>query len=295
MNAPHQQTASSPASESLLDGFISALTARNASPRTIQAYKHDITLFICREHIDLQFDLLTQVDERVVRQFFESLLNAGSKLSTLKRMLSSLREFFVHLKDSGKINQNPCASMSIKSLHGRSLSLNDILRIFSYVRKQQETPLLNIALRYSRDESVLLFMLLLGVRQYLIPSLTIDALQRKGSGIALVIGEHEVADVPAIVLSRLRIYLSKRSSQSEYLFTDPQSGLPIDTNALRALRKELTHALNIDTSAEVLYQTSLYLRQHDDDLSNLLNLLQQQQVDATSQTRFSRDRILPNA
>lgn len=225
---------SQPSIDSMLDRFENSLYQRKASARTITAYRHDTKKFI--EFCGQDVVALQSPD---VERYIERLAQSGAKVSTVKRTLSAVREFFNFLVDQNEIEQNPAGKVKITPVPQNVLSSEDLISIFHYIAQHQRSNNSSVSLRYRRDELILLLMIFYGVRQYQIPLLKLLAIERKEELFALRVNERLSAKLSAAMLNKLREYLSLRNANCDTIFLDPLEGLPISAAAAHLLAKSL--------------------------------------------------------
>lgn len=97
-----------------IDSFIGYLKAeRNYSAHTLRAYEVDLRSF--KEYIDSMGESLSfvDVDADIVRSWMVALMENGAAASSVNRKLSSLRTFYIYLRNEGVVKWNP-----IHDLHG---------------------------------------------------------------------------------------------------------------------------------------------------------------------------------
>jgi len=93
--------------EALSDRFLDHLRVeRNLSPRTVEAYAHDLK--VMREHLaTVALDDAAAVSQVHVARWFRTLAQNGQKASSQARALSAVRRFFLYLVRSGVLSQSP--------------------------------------------------------------------------------------------------------------------------------------------------------------------------------------------
>jgi len=270
-----------------LDEHIDSLRNRNVSSRTLTAYRSDIIKFLdyFKEHGKCEFSNLQPQD---IESYIRHLAHDGAKFSSIKRSLIVLKEFFDLLLDKGVILSNPTIGVKIGKVHHDILSLNEIISIFQYLHERQVSNNLTLFIRYKRDELILLFMLLYGLRQYQIPTLKLSAIQHTGDSLTLALNDHKSIKLSGNILIKLREYLTKRNSNNDVIFDEPSysgpqfkdgtsqfSSKPITISSIQLLLKELNYALNLKCTPTSIYHTYIYFHNHPEEIRKLFSLLNQ--------------------
>jgi integrase/recombinase XerC len=89
---------------------------RNLSPRTVLAYKSDLTLFLTflERHLDRAADQIapTEIDHHAVRGFRGALSARGQARASSARRLAAIRSFGRYLRREGHIDRDPGAMVS---------------------------------------------------------------------------------------------------------------------------------------------------------------------------------------
>jgi integrase/recombinase XerC len=94
--------------EDLLRTFLRHLAAENASPRTIQAYEHDILAFFGEGGFEVAgIDDLRAITRDDVRRHLAALVRAQRKPRTIGRRLAALRRLFRFCIDRGELEVDP--------------------------------------------------------------------------------------------------------------------------------------------------------------------------------------------
>lgn len=109
---------------SYLDSFIIYLKVeKNASPRTVESYQHDIWRFI--DFMSAEYGMPGEkldpagVDHLLVRRHLGLLQRSGLKRTSIARKMASLRAFFRYLTREEILSVNPLVQVSIPKLEKR--------------------------------------------------------------------------------------------------------------------------------------------------------------------------------
>jgi tyrosine recombinase XerC len=97
--------------ETLLERFLAMLAAeKNRSVYTLRNYASDLRPYFAfldeEEHVDL-----LAADRRNVRSYLAGLMEAKVAPASIARKLSTLRSFYRFLKQTGRVEVNPCEGM----------------------------------------------------------------------------------------------------------------------------------------------------------------------------------------
>ena len=252
--------------DSMLDRFENSLHQRKLSDRTLRAYRHDARMFMeaCGQDV-------AALQPSDIERYIERLAQSGAKFSTVKRMLSAVREFFHFLVDQSEVDQNPAEKVKITPVPQNVLPSKDVVSIFQYIAQQQRSNNTPVSLKYRRDELILHLMIFYGVRQYQIPLLKLSAIERNDELFALRVNERLSVKLSGEMLNKLREYLSLRNSNSDTIFLDPLDGLPIAASVVHSLLRELNYRIAIRCSSSSLYHTFLRLHRHPEERKELLS------------------------
>ncbi len=246
--------------------FIDALNARSLSPRTIIAYKHDIQKFASMHGRDFHFMTATDIG-----RYIEDLTHSGAKLSTVKRSLSAIREFFSFCIDHGSLTQNPAAPLKITSVPADVLAPETVSSLFQYLLEHQQTSNRAVSLRYRRDELILYLMIFCGVRQYQFPLLKLSSISHNGEILTLRITPGLLLELSGPIIPKLRQYLSLRDSNSDTIFLEPLDGTPMSVSAVHSLLQEFNYRLGLRCTSTGLYHTFLHFLHNPQDRTILFS------------------------
>ena len=131
---------------------------RRYSPRTIEAYKQDITIFfefLMKEGVEYN-----DVDLAIIRNFLSSQIDSGVSKRSCKRRLSSLRQFYSYLLKNNKVKDNPfryISSPKVPTKYPEALYKNQLQKIFSATENRTD-------LMASRDLAILKLLYYSGLR-----------------------------------------------------------------------------------------------------------------------------------
>lgn len=260
--------------DQLLVMFLESLQANTASANTVRAYGADIRRFMDftalrgrRELVDLQ--------SSDINLFLRQLTLEDASASTVRRTRAALKKFFRFLFENGAIGANLFEGASLYESFDDRLNLSTILNIVVYCRRRYEAESKGEALRYRRDELIILLMTLYGVRQYHIPTLKLSSMKRADNAIVLTVSEQFSLRLEGIVLQKFHQYLKHRDSKADVIFVEPGTGKPIAAKSLHAMMIELSYAEQEQINPGTLHHTFLHLQRFPDDASQLLHSLTQ--------------------
>jgi integrase/recombinase XerC len=140
--------------QAAIDKFMRYLRyERNASPKTIVAYRDDLAGF---HHFltppgekTLPID---EIDHRIVREFVGALYDRGLKKSSIARKLSTLRSFFKFCIREGIAKQNPARLISTPRLPKRLPGILSAQEMNDFLDSLQAGPPAPAARRRKRSE-----------------------------------------------------------------------------------------------------------------------------------------------
>ena len=252
-----------------LDLFVQSLERRKVSARSVRAYRHDTAGFL--EYLrPVGEAAVAIVQPKNIEAYLATLARAGAKLSTLRRTLSAIREFYGFLVGRKIMAENPAMSVRIAPIPGDIFSPGEIGSIFEYLSRRRTSNNEAVSLRYLRDETILVFMIFHGVRQYQSPLLKLSGIRSHTGHLELRIGDRVSLTLLRHVLVKLQEYLRARNSSSDTMFTEPLDGTAISVECIRSLFQELNYALNRRCSAATIYHTYLHLESDPDAKRDLL-------------------------
>lgn len=176
--------------DELIEGFVRYLRAeRNVSPHTVRNYRSDLTQL--RNFLGAGKGRpehpIQSIDATSVRAFLAFLLDHERKKSSVARKLAALRSFFKFLCQTGKLAENPAATLSTPRLPKtlpRILTEEEMNRFLDRVAHESEVgpPAL------VRDRAILELLYASGLRVSELVGLDVRSM-RMGDGMILVRGK----------------------------------------------------------------------------------------------------------
>lgn len=156
-----------------LQAFLSHLSGRNDSPRTIRAYGSDLTDFI--EFLERRGGARAarpaDVEPLDIRAWLAELSTRGVKRATIARRVSALRSFYDWMRREGIVEDNPAKDVSTPRLERklpRFLDENDVVRL---VESPDDSEFAG-----ARDRAILEMLYATGMRVSELSGLTLDDL-----------------------------------------------------------------------------------------------------------------------
>ena len=258
--------------ETALSGFITYLRRKKMSERTINAYASDVSGFLHHGVKEVAPDIASIVafQTRDLEEYLEGLARSGLTFPSVRRASCALKSFFLFLLDQGMIQSNPAASLTVRQIKSAPHTSDQVISIFRYLTRRQLTGEEADIIRYQRDELVLFLMLFYGVPQCKLCTLRLSTIQSNGKSVSLVISTRSTIQLHLSLLRKLRDYLERRKSPSEYVFLDSFSDKPIHRMTIRQTLNELNCALSITCTPLSLHDTYSYLQQHQEVRESLI-------------------------
>ncbi|MBX2991485.1 MAG: site-specific integrase [Bacteroidetes bacterium] len=260
--------------DQLLVMFLESLQANTASANTVRAYGADIRRFMDftalrgrRELVDLQ--------SSDINLFLRQLTLEDASASTVRRTRAALKKFFRFHLENGTIASNPFEGALLEEALSDRLTLSSIISMALYLQRRSASEGNGGALRYRRDELILLLMLIYGIRQYHVPGLKLSAMKKEGRSVLLAVSEECSLRLEGIVLTKFYHYLRHRDSKSDIIFVEPDTGKPVAARTLHSLMIELSYAVRVQVNPRTLHHTFLHLHRDPGDASQLLHNLAQ--------------------
>jgi len=234
------------------------------SQRTINAYASDICGFLQVTGRGTMPDVgsLVAVHTKDLEDYLQGLARSGLNYASVRRASCALKNFFLFLLDQGVVSGNPAALVSVRPTKQSRHSPDQILSIFSYLARRQSSGEDADIVRYQRDELILLLMTFYGVPQYRLCQLKLSAIEATRKSVSLVFSTKSTIQLHLTVLRKLRNYLERRKSNSEFIFLESFSEEPIHRRTIRHALNELNAALHLNCTPNSLRDTCTYLQQH---------------------------------
>ena len=258
--------------DTALSGFITYLKRKKMSDRTITAYASDVSAFLHRNVKEAAPDVASIVafQTKDLEGYLEGLARSGLTFPSVRRASCALKSFFLFLLDQGMIQSNPAASLAVRQIKSAPHTSGQIISIFRYLARRQLTGEEADIIRYQSDELILFLMLFYGVPQCRLCTLRLSTIQSNGKSVSLVISTRSTIQLHLSLLRKLRDYLERRKSPSEYVFLDSFSDKPIHRMTIRNTLNELNFALSITCTPLSLHDTYSYLQEHQEVRESLI-------------------------
>ena len=242
------------------------------SDRTINAYASDVSAFLHHgtEVVSPDIASIAAFQTKDLEYYLEGLARSGLTFPSVRRASCALKNFFLFLVDQGLIHSNPAASLTVRQVKSSPHSSDQIVSIFRYLTRRQLSGDEADILRYQRDELVLFLMLFYGVPQYRLCTLKLSAMQTTKKSISLIISTRSTIQLHLSLLRKLRDYLERRKSPSQFVFLESFSDKPIHRMTIRHTLNELNCALKIACTPLSLHDTYSYLQQHQEVRESLI-------------------------
>lgn len=257
----------------LLAEFIEMLRLKKHTQGTTQAYQSGLIKFshyIFGIDIGSSEERALNVTPQHIESYIQKFIQTGSKFSTIRRTLIVIKTYFDYLLEKKVVISNPAVSIKFSPVYNDILDEDKILSMLQYLIAHQQTDNQSLLIRYIRDELILMFMLLHGVRQYHIPILKLSSIQQNGQSVIINITNDFNFKLNGVIIVRLRDYLASRNTNADRIFHDPLTGKPVSNSCIRLLLQELNYALHLDCTPLVLHHTHVYLKNKPALMNDLL-------------------------
>jgi site-specific recombinase XerD len=250
--------------ETAVSRFIAYLRRRKMSHRTINAYVSDVTSFLQTKGQGQIPDVssLMAVQAKDLEDYLQGLARSGLNYASVRRASCALKNFFLFLLDQGVVSGNPAALVTVRPTKQLRHSPDQILSIFGYLARKQSSAEDSDIVRYQRDELILLLMTFYGVPQYRLCELKLSSIEASRKHVSLVFSTKSTIQLHLTVLRKLRTYLERRKSNSEFIFLESFSEEPIHRRTIRQALNELNAALHLNCTSNSLRDTCAHLQQH---------------------------------
>ena len=251
--------------------FMESLQADHVSDNTIRSYAADIRRLVEFMHQRGRCELAA-IQPADIDLFMRQLTIDDSSTSTIRRTRSGLKKFFRFLFENGIIAADPFEGASLEQSFEDRLTLSTILNIVVHCKRHYDSESTGTALRYRRDELILLLMIIFGVRQYHIAALRLSAMTKDGNAVVLAVSEEFSLKLEGVILQKLYHYLKSRDSKSDVIFIE-SNGKPVTARSIHSMMTEFSYATRVQINPRTLHHTFLHLQHHPDDASQLISEL----------------------
>jgi site-specific recombinase XerD len=150
--------------------FCRALQARNASPRTVEAYTKDVAQFFSWLQGEIDVDMVTEVQREDIEAFLAYLGSNGSTGTSRRRKLCALRRFFACMVEHGYIERDPTQGVARPKAEEHTPEI---------LYRHEYKALLYEARDNLRDQAILQVFLQTGIRVGELCSLTLNDVDLK--------------------------------------------------------------------------------------------------------------------
>ncbi len=230
----------------IIRNFLDYLLAgRNFSPRTVEAYRHDLDKFIDFLESKGKGDILT-VTPQDVMGFLSSCTKTNGAV-TQARKLSSIKSLFKYLRREGVISANPVndiLSPKLPETQPTYLTQAEYQNLIATVRREA-TPFY-----LSRDLAIIVLFLATGIRLSELVGLTLDRVNLEHSGRSIKVkgkGNRErIIPLTDEAVSILENYLKTRPAVSSQHFFISRLGEQLCARSVYGLVKKYLKATGIN-------------------------------------------------
>ena len=220
--------------DALMEDYLQYLKLeRGLAANTLSSYRHDLSDFTSQ----LGSKDLRRADRKALGAYIAHLTGAGRKPATVARKLSSLKQFFHYLVDTGKLKESPLAGVSapkISRYHPHYLSPREIELIIEAAAKSKRNG--------PRDRAILELLYGSGLRVSELINLKIGDLEFE-AGFLRVTGKGDkqrLVPLGELAARAVRDYLDGRPAgltPAPWAFTG-RPGLPLSRVALWKMIKK---------------------------------------------------------
>ena len=266
MNENHQQTVT-------VSTFTDFLEKTKASQNTVKAYAADLACLLRHFGLDPESPdprALEALQSAELRSYLTDLADKGFKFGTIKRNLAALKGFFGFLVKQGMIKSDPTKPLYVRPPVKGAFTTSQVLSLFEHLSRRQKMGNEVDIIRTRRNEAILLLMILCGVRQYQLAKLKLSDLRTSDSRISLNIRRNLSIPLDAIVLQKLRSYLSIRKSNFEAILQNVEEHKPVRYSDIQVLMIQCSCVLRTECSPKALTKTYVWLRQNPEERRRLI-------------------------
>ena len=205
--------------EKLIQNFLeNLLIERGLSPRTVEAYRHDLNKFM-EFFKSINKTNILSVTKEDVRHFISERSQTNCAV-TRARKLSTIKSFFHYLDREGIISANPVSGIEAPKLPEKEptyLTQTEYQNLINTVRREA-TPFY-----LSRDLAIIILLLGTGIRLSELVSLTLDRVNLEHSGRSIKVrgkgNKERIIPLTDEVIKALERYLKVRPDiSSNHLF-----------------------------------------------------------------------------
>jgi integrase/recombinase XerD len=261
--------------EELLTGFSEHLRKQAKSKHTVRAYLADVRKLVRFFQNGNSEHLLTQTTPERVDAYVQHLEETTPSDSSVKRQVMGLRQFFSFLVRRRLIQTNPIRSVSVVHLPVDAIPVANLRRMFEHLYTRQTTERQDDTIRYVRDELMLLFMLVLGVRQYQLPLLRVSGMKKEDGAYQLTVAPNFIIKLDGVILGLLHNYLKTRQYGGDTIFAEPLTKRPISSASIHAVMTELTYAAGSPVTPKTIRHTFERFQTNPETANSLLEWIAQ--------------------
>lgn len=194
---------------------------RNLAGNTVQSYCNDITNLI-RFAEEKNIGDLSEIDYKLLVEFFKTLSDIGISATTTARYISSIKGFFQYLLTSGYITTDPTEKISLPKLARKLPAVMNLEEVDRILKAPDTSNILGL-----RDRALLEILYSSGLRVSEAINIQLNSLLLN-DGLVRVLGKGSKERIVPVgssaikwietYLSESRPYLEKRGKSLNYLF-----------------------------------------------------------------------------
>lgn len=261
--------------EELLAGFSDHLRKQAKSKHTVRAYLADVRKLVRFLQNGSSEHPLTQTTPDSVDAYVRHLEETTPSDSSVKRQVMGLRQFFSFLVRRRLMQSNPIRSVSVVHLPVDAIPAANLRRLFEHLYTRRTAERQEDVIRYVRDELMLLFMLVLGVRQYQLPMLRVSGMKKEDGAYRLTVAQNFVIKLDGVILGLLHNYLKARQCSGDIIFVEPLTKRPISAASIHAVLTELTYAAGSPVTPKTVRHTFERFQTNPETANSLLEWIAQ--------------------